>query len=88
MNELDWMVLMEDYHLDGEWEGAESIAKRPFSQAKFYREEWTQYSEYALDGTPGWELFQMFLYLSFCLRSQESCVPGWALLMKCLYYDV
>jgi len=33
------MVLMEDYHLDGEWGGAGSIARRPFSQAKFYRKE-------------------------------------------------
>lgn len=89
MNELNWMVLMEDYHLDGEWGGGEHCKGRPFSQAKFYREEWTQSSEYALDGTPDPRLFQMFLYLRFCLRSQRELCPWMGLVneVSLLWYN-
>lgn len=34
------------------------------------------HSEHVLDGTTGWELFQMFLCLIFTLRSKYSYVPG------------
>lgn len=60
MNKLSWKVLNGGYCLDGEWRerhmaGQVDHLPRPSSRRR------NEHSEYVLDGTIGWEVFQCLM---------------------------